>query len=79
MHAPRRTRPTGLAAITVLLLVLNLTGCGGNGNGNAARTDTLVLAAYTVPKEAYEKEIIPAFQKHWKEKTGRDLVVQQSY
>lgn len=45
----------------------------------APASDTLVLAAYTVPKEAYEKEIIPAFQAHWKAKTGRDLVVQQSY
>ena len=41
--------------------------------------DRLVLAAYTVPKEAYEKEIIPAFQKHWLERTGRQLVVDQSY
>ncbi len=41
--------------------------------------DRLVLAAYTVPKEAYEKEIIPAFQKKWLEKTGRQLVVEQSY
>ena len=36
----------------------------------APASDTLVLAAYTVPKEAYEKEIIPAFQAHWKAKTG---------
>ncbi len=42
-------------------------------------TDTLILGAYTVPKEAYEKEIIPAFQKYWKEKTGRDVRFEQSY
>jgi sulfate transport system substrate-binding protein len=46
---------------------------------NRGAPDRLVLAAYTVPKEAYEKEIIPAFQKHWLEKTGRQLIVDQSY
>jgi sulfate transport system substrate-binding protein len=41
--------------------------------------DTLVLGAYTVPKEAYEKEIIPAFQDYWKKKTGREVRIEQSY
>lgn len=41
--------------------------------------DTLVLAAYTVPKEAYTGEIIPAFREHWRRKTGHDVDVQQSY
>ena len=41
--------------------------------------DTLIVGAYTVPKEAYEKEIIPAFQDHWKKKTGREVKIEQSY
>ncbi|MHB8079560.1 MAG: sulfate ABC transporter substrate-binding protein [Candidatus Krumholzibacteriia bacterium] len=41
--------------------------------------DTLVLAAYTVPKEAYTDAIIPAFREHWRRKTGREVDVQQSY
>ncbi len=40
---------------------------------------TLTLGAYTVPKEAYENEIIPAFQKHWREKTGQFVQFQESY
>jgi sulfate/thiosulfate-binding protein len=45
----------------------------------AAGTQTLILAAYTVPKEAYEKGVIPAFQKYWRQRTGNEVVIQQSY
>jgi len=45
----------------------------------AADTRDLILAAYSVPKEAYERHIIPAFQKHWKQKTGQDIRVRSSY
>ena len=43
------------------------------------KTITLTLAAYTTPREAYEKAIIPAFQKYWKGKTGQDVEVRESY
>ena len=39
----------------------------------------LTLGAYTVPKEAYQKEIIPAFQKYWLDRTGQTVVFQESY
>ncbi len=45
----------------------------------AAETRELILAAYSVPKEAYERHIIPAFQRHWKQKTGQDMRVRSSY
>jgi len=45
----------------------------------AGETRELILAAYSVPKEAYERHIIPAFQKHWKQKTGQDVRVRSSY
>ena len=45
----------------------------------AAETRELILAAYSVPKEAYERHIIPAFQKHWKQKTGQEVRVRSSY
>ena len=45
----------------------------------AAETRDLILAAYSVPKEAYERHIIPAFQKHWKQKTGQDVRFRTSY
>lgn len=51
-------------------------GCklGRKGAGNR-----LILAAYTTPREAYGKAIIPAFKKHWKEKTGQDVEIEASY
>jgi len=69
------------AVVAVLILAGALSSCGGEKQKETPQqtVDRLVLAAYTVPKEAYEKEIIPAFQKKWFEKTGRQLVVEQSY
>jgi sulfate/thiosulfate-binding protein len=40
---------------------------------------TLTLGAYTTPREAYGKAIIPAFQKLWKEKTGQEVEFKESY
>jgi sulfate transport system substrate-binding protein len=45
----------------------------------AAESRELLLAVYSVPKEAYETRIIPAFQTHWKQKTGQDVRVRSSY
>jgi ABC-type sulfate transport system substrate-binding protein len=39
---------------------------------------TLVLGAYTTPREAYGK-LIPLFKDQWKQKTGQDITVQESY
>ena len=66
--------------VVMTLALFSLLSCAKDGERQArGAADHLVLAAYTVPKEAYEKEIIPAFQKHWLERTGRRLVVDQSY
>lgn len=40
---------------------------------------TITLGAYTVPKEAYQKEIIPSFQNYWLEKTGQVVRFEESY
>ena len=53
-----------------------LAGCGGHTD---PASDTLTLGVYTVPKEVYQRELIPRFQELWKKRTGRDLHVQQSY
>src|SRR6185503_20823405 len=64
--------------LTLLSLLLTSTqGCGQGGNGG--NKVTLILGAYTTPREAYGKAIIPAFQKYWKEKTGQDVEFQESY
>jgi len=58
------------AALLIALLPLDLF---------SQETRTLILGAYTVPKEAYQEEIIPAFQKYWKEKTGQAVKFDESY
>jgi sulfate/thiosulfate transport system substrate-binding protein len=55
---------------------------GGKAGPSAPKAPpevTLTLAGYTTPREAYGKAIIPAFQKHWLEKTGQKVVFQESY
>jgi sulfate/thiosulfate-binding protein len=64
-------------SLAVLIMPALLQGCGGA----AAPGDrvTLILGAYTTPREAYGKAILPAFQKYWKEKTGKTVEFQESY
>jgi sulfate transport system substrate-binding protein len=45
----------------------------------AQKERTLILGAYTVPKEAYEQEIIPAFKAYWQQKTGEVVKFEESY
>jgi sulfate/thiosulfate transport system substrate-binding protein len=70
------------SSFLVFLLIPLYYNCG-NGKGkdgsSSLRADVLVLAAYSVPKEVYRKEIIPAFKKYWKEKTGRKASFKESY
>jgi len=50
----------------------------GVSEGLAADRE-LMLAIYSVPKEAYENKLIPAFKQHWKQRTGQDIRVRSSY
>jgi sulfate transport system substrate-binding protein len=72
--------------ITLLLLFVFISfvliDCSGDQRRSTVDEDTyitLTLGAYTVPKDAYQKEIIPAFQKMWKAKTGQEVRFQESY
>lgn len=65
--------------LLMLFIGLALMGCSGKQAGPGAKEITLILGAYTVPKDAYQQEIIPAFKKMWKEKTGQDVLFQESY
>jgi sulfate transport system substrate-binding protein len=62
----------------VLFITTALQGCGGSSN-NSGNKVTLTLGGYTTPREAYDKAIIPAFKKYWKDKTGQDVEFQTSY
>ena len=67
-------------AILLSMLAMMLCSCSNSAEQQqASREVTLTLGAYTVPKDAYQKEIIPAFKKYWKEKTGQTVNFQESY
>jgi sulfate/thiosulfate transport system substrate-binding protein len=69
--------------LIILVLAVFLTACSGP-SGRAApgspdsRAEKITLGAYTTPREAY-REIIPLFQSHWKEQTGRTVTFEESY
>jgi sulfate transport system substrate-binding protein len=58
------------------------TGSAASAQGQEAPANaepvTLILGAYTTPREAYG-ELIPIFQKQWQEKTGQEVVFEESY
>lgn len=60
-------------------LVVPLIACGDVDGGAQAERVTLVVAAYTTPREAYGEAIIPAFQAYWKTRTGQEVVFRESY
>lgn len=68
-----------VAAILALFLATPLFQACGKRSGSESGTVTLMLGAYTTPREAYGKAIIPAFKKYWKDKTGQTVEFQESY
>ncbi|HLP46405.1 MAG TPA: sulfate ABC transporter substrate-binding protein [Candidatus Kapabacteria bacterium] len=74
------------ALILLMVAVVLFSGCNGEKNKQAIGGEnkslssvTLILGVYTVPKEAYQKGILPAFKKMWQEKTGQEVNFQESY
>ena len=70
-------------AFLLLILISLLAACGGAASPQSSSQTSsapvkLILGAYTTPREAY-RELIPIFQKQWKEKTGQDVVFEESY
>lgn len=71
-HVPS-PRPLWSCAVVVLATLCL------HPSAHAAESRDLVVAAYSVPKEAYERNIIPAFVRHWKAKTGQHVRIRASY
>jgi len=76
-----------LTILALLVGVALLAACGASGESNSAQEGPggeaggevkLILGAYTTPREAY-RELIPIFQKQWKDKTGQDVIFEESY
>jgi len=58
------------------VLALSATSCNANRGG---RERKIVVAAYTTPREAFRHTILPGFRAFWKQKTGEDVIFQDSY
>lgn len=74
----RRPRPGWLCSAVLAAATLACAGCGQEAPAPKADV-TLVLAAYSTPREVMETRIVPAFAAEWREKTGRTLRVEASY
>jgi sulfate/thiosulfate-binding protein len=71
-----------LAHALIVLVVAGIVAVASCADGEEQQEGgkvTLVLAAYTTPREAYGQAIIPAFQAYWKDSTGQDVEFQESY
>lgn len=76
----------GLQAGVLATSMLVLTACGtdratmstGKESQSAVKEVTLTIGAYSVDQEAF-KQIIPLFQKQWKEQHGQDVKFNESY
>jgi sulfate/thiosulfate-binding protein len=65
-----------LRILILSFLLITVAACGSNSN--AAGKSKLILGAYSTPRESYA-QIIPLFQKYWKDKENTDVEFQQSY
>src|SRR5262249_4223614 len=66
-----------LMATAMGIVALWCQSCGGRSTD--PNRPTLILGAFTAPREAYGNAIIPAFKTYWKEKTGQAAEFQESY
>lgn len=75
--------------VLIILFSIGLGACGSSaptpapvaGSAPAGATPkaaTLILGAYTTPREAYG-QLIPLFRQQWKEQTGQDVTFEESY
>ena len=83
---PFPTVAVRFAKIFVLLLLL--AGCGRTNKeqpagaepaAKPAKPDVITFGAYTTPREAYGKSILPTFRKKWQAQSGRDVEFRESY
>jgi len=74
-----RSQPPIAAWIFGIVGVALLSSASGCRSKDGSGASTLVLAAYTTPREVMGNAIIPAFVSSWRESTGTTIAVQESY
>jgi len=72
-----------IASLIIIANFVSFTGCAketskNRGDSGEAKSVTLLNVSYDPTRELYQ-EYNEAFVKHWKEKTGQDVTVQQSH
>ncbi len=81
------SRRTLVLLSAILVVSISSAACGGNASQTTSSGDraaeptspiTIILGAYTTPREAYGR-LIPLFQEQWKQQTGQDVVFEESY
>jgi sulfate/thiosulfate transport system substrate-binding protein len=66
-----------IAPILSVLLIFEFGAC--RRKSDVAKEATIIVYGFSVVKEPLEKEIFPAYQKEWEEKTGQVLTFTPSY
>src|SRR6476619_2423199 len=62
------------------VLAIFLSACSAEKTGAKKQsTQTLTIGAYTTPREAYGRAILPAFAAKWKSESGDSLRFETSY
>lgn len=85
MRNDDRTPRAGHGAVRMLLILLLTALSVGTAvwsekiRAEAPSSRELLLAVYSVPKEAYETRLIPAFKRYLKERTGEVVHFRSSY
>ncbi len=72
-----RSGAWGLGLFFLVFFGFVFSGC--KRSASSSDSATLVIGAYSIPREVYGKSILPAFREQWKRKTGRDVEFHESY
>jgi sulfate/thiosulfate-binding protein len=76
----RRIVPLVLAVALPTLAACTASSANtASGTCTPAAVPTLIFAAYSTPREVYDAKIIPAFKALWKDKTGVEPQILESY
>ncbi len=85
MRASKKKSSIAITFLSILISLTLLAGCGNStvqtdttGSGASKGPITLLNVSYDPTRELYQA-YNEAFSKHWKEKTGQDVTIQQSH